>query len=865
MREELYIDGVRFDLGQSSISQTYQVNDLADLKNRRANLSNTIRLPKTPNNIMALNYLSVVGSLSRAPYKLLSAKHIVNGIEIISNGYARIRSMAEVIEAVIYSGNISLQELIQDKTLKDLDYSDINHYLNLASFEDGMLHDDRYVYALGDFGIEPPANSGMTQIQWQLPSLYFATIWDKIFREAGATYSGDVFQDVSFLEEVLPPANGIDIDDVNETKTLIATIDSDTARINETSNTEQEYTHHFELTNSGSTADVDVIDDQMVQVNYDGVLRITVETSYFLNNGVLRIDTKKNGSTIKTEVITDKSGSAATTEINLAVRDGDVFTFVARGRAESTDPVLPIFKCDFEADLTIDFEKTTGGLFIDFTEIVPATTQEQFLKDVMQRYALVFRTVGKNHYEFRKMEDILNDRPNSEDWSDKLKVEDTEDYEFGSFGQKNIFKYNYTDDEEDFAQNGILISTNKHNKPIEEMIESVFTISERSGKSINRDLYSVPVWEGKYDEDSGDLEEVKLNQIPARIFKAKRESGNINVKFFDSQINTIAGDIPMLSLEDIQMDFYISRYYKAYNRILNAPKVRKDFFYLSTLDIHHLDFFKLKYIKQLGQYYYLNRVSSFQPGKLTKCELIQVNGISKGVEQGNQPPTQLGVREITIGKGATVHLTIDDFIDTIPQYFDPEYDAPEKIKIISFGITHTRMQNNGVIILSDTIVDAQDFNLRVKDFGTTNQAHTAKFQFKIQSFGNPNFSNATGEIIVRVLEYINRPPVANAGSDIIISQDPDIHGNNYVYDIDLNGCESYDPDGDPITYDWELIDAPNGVTLSQYNICDPILHINIQGGSDLIKFKVKLTVEDPEGLTDEDTIDVTLTTFANNG
>ena len=45
---------------------------------------------------------------------------------------------------------------------------------------------------------------------------------------------------------------------------------------------------------------------------------------------------------------------------------------------------------------------------------------------------------------------------------------------------------------------------------------------------------------------------------------------------------------------------------------------------LSVLDYYSLDFFKLIYIKQLGQYYYMNKVSGFKEGRLTKVELIQV-------------------------------------------------------------------------------------------------------------------------------------------------------------------------------------------------------------------------------------------------
>jgi hypothetical protein len=42
------------------------------------------------------------------------------------------------------------------------------------------------------------------------------------------------------------------------------------------------------------------------------------------------------------------------------------------------------------------------------------------------------------------------------------------------------------------------------------------------------------------------------------------------------------------------------------------------------LDVKELDFFKLKYIKQLGGYYYLLKVNGFTNDETTKCELLKV-------------------------------------------------------------------------------------------------------------------------------------------------------------------------------------------------------------------------------------------------
>ena len=37
-----------------------------------------------------------------------------------------------------------------------------------------------------------------------------------------------------------------------------------------------------------------------------------------------------------------------------------------------------------------------------------------------------------------------------------------------------------------------------------------------------------------------------------------------------------------------------------------------------------LDLFKLKYIEQLGSFFYINKVLSYRPNKVTKVEIIRI-------------------------------------------------------------------------------------------------------------------------------------------------------------------------------------------------------------------------------------------------
>jgi formylglycine-generating enzyme required for sulfatase activity len=80
------------------------------------------------------------------------------------------------------------------------------------------------------------------------------------------------------------------------------------------------------------------------------------------------------------------------------------------------------------------------------------------------------------------------------------------------------------------------------------------------------------------------------------------------------------------------------------------------------------------------------------------------------------------------------------------------------------------------------------------------------------------------------VEVGNRPPVANAGPDQEISVVLDLdknrdNGNGQIGTlVQLDGSESFDPDGDPITYSWTFIEWPDGqINPDKPALSEPVL------------------------------------------
>jgi subtilisin family serine protease len=96
----------------------------------------------------------------------------------------------------------------------------------------------------------------------------------------------------------------------------------------------------------------------------------------------------------------------------------------------------------------------------------------------------------------------------------------------------------------------------------------------------------------------------------------------------------------------------------------------------------------------------------------------------------------------------------------------------------------------------------------------------------------PGFDNSTGagrlDAMLTIAPFLNQPPVAVAGNDTTVEC------GGALTSVKLDGSNSYDPDGDPLTYTWS---AP-GVTFDDAHAVTPT------GGFPLGETSVLLAVYD---------------------
>ncbi len=318
----------------------------------------------------------------------------------------------------------------------------------------------------------------------------------------------------------------------------------------------------------------------------------------------------------------------------LSLHEGDVVSFLLEVSAipaespydeisfideEEFIEIIKANRLSVFSNISLEITKQTGGIFLDYSKLLPGLTQKDFVKEVMQRFGLLMRPhkFNKQHYEFIEIEKLLNDRENAEDWSSKF-VSHSEQYTIGGYGRKNMFQYTYPDElnDKNFAS-GVLSVANEAVDKERRVVKSVFTAIKPKMNFDEIALYSVPLWE--VDGDN-----LKTREAKPYLFSIKRHDTTVRIKQSGVTNDTeITDEIPFLDFTPCYYQNYINTYYKALGYLLEKGKKITAEMRLNAVDIYNLDFFRLKYIEQLGGYFYLNKVSGFKGKETVIVELIE--------------------------------------------------------------------------------------------------------------------------------------------------------------------------------------------------------------------------------------------------
>ena len=200
----------------TSFPLNFSVGDIRDISKRTGSFSKTITLLGNSNNNNLLNHYYDV-NIQAGTFninQLTSCDVIQDGIPVMTNATLQLINIKKSQLTSAYEQMVEYEVLIKEnrgtfftdisnKYLTDLDFSDLDHYVDadvvIDTFDNVLA--DGYKYVM-------PFNINTTyQFNWFKPAIYAQTYFDRIFATSGYSYTWDGLAAANF-DKLLIPYNG---------------------------------------------------------------------------------------------------------------------------------------------------------------------------------------------------------------------------------------------------------------------------------------------------------------------------------------------------------------------------------------------------------------------------------------------------------------------------------------------------------------------------------------------------------------------------------------------------------------------------------------------------------------------------------
>lgn len=203
----------------------FGVADIRDVSKKSGAFSKTITLTGTDNNHNLLNHYYDV-NIQAGTFNintLTRCSVIQNGLPILESGYLQLIAVNKIQTTADYENEVEYEVLIKDessdfytklgnKELTDLDFTDLNHEYRAINVINtyGNTQVDGYKYLV------PFKDSNNYYLQDMKPAIYAKTYFDRIFAQAGFSYTWDTLTAAHFDKLIIP---------FNGEKSLVSNVD----------------------------------------------------------------------------------------------------------------------------------------------------------------------------------------------------------------------------------------------------------------------------------------------------------------------------------------------------------------------------------------------------------------------------------------------------------------------------------------------------------------------------------------------------------------------------------------------------------------------------------------------------------------
>ena len=199
-----------------NVPLTFSVGEIRDITKRTGTFSKTIVLPSTDNNNRILNHYYDV-NIDAGTFDLTKITHCQvyqNDVLILEDAILQLVAVNKTQTTDAYEQVANYEVLIKDTKaelftaitnaeLTDIDFSDLNHYAVSSS----IISTYSFTQANGYKYVLPYDTDNLYNVRQLKPAIYAKTYFDRIFANAGFTYTWAGLQAARF-DKLLIPYNG---------------------------------------------------------------------------------------------------------------------------------------------------------------------------------------------------------------------------------------------------------------------------------------------------------------------------------------------------------------------------------------------------------------------------------------------------------------------------------------------------------------------------------------------------------------------------------------------------------------------------------------------------------------------------------
>lgn len=665
MNYELLMKGIdgevwSLDLPLDAPAMNYQINNLAELKDRNASYSQRISLPRTTHNEQAFQFSFVVGSGSYVPYMKFPCQLFYEGALISPAG-----AVLNIVDVSDTSIGVQIIGAIADlfDTLNNTDAKDPGTGMFLLKwYTNTMGQSERYLSGPEETPVlyfwlyatlqknpnVPPISTEAIQEVRELDKFYPHLNWYDlvtwIFDREGYSLETDV-DSVDRSEMFLPCTYPVLADNPNAPKA------SGTGWIRGTSPGGLDgvtWQGSPGVTLRDPVAGRLTIDPIPGEFSWMTLWDTTITFSFSWSNTSdiqrgtvsVRVTHYKNDGT-SAIVLTRSwsSGSSGSASVDIPMEAGEhilVYGSLLAGNF-TTNQYDMRFPVSITAPIppeTSPGDKPYPGLTYDLL----ASTGFKSLGDIVKAFLQLFGlTIDMNHatkvVRAYSVQESYNRRSSSgKNWSDKLiKGKDTKlTFQLSSYAQSNEIKL------EDNKDNNV---TDSYKFSIPDVnlqpTKLLFQIGFLAG--LNQTLYDAgstqrlhtlanyPIWTiNRGRMENGEMTETtwEYNALSKPMVVHINKSDYLRPQV---SVGYTLTPIRLYTARFKSLNYYVPKYYgKLIDNILKRPKILQTQILLDSLDIQSLDLFNPIWLEEHGFWFYVSKINNFQAGKITKVDLIRM-------------------------------------------------------------------------------------------------------------------------------------------------------------------------------------------------------------------------------------------------